>query len=88
MLYDMERKLASKQYGGPTWESADGSKFCEKQLAVAPSSNAEIIPLQLVKAGPAMGNGAMMGVNYFQRLDNLGGIAPMDACGAGSAGMK
>jgi hypothetical protein len=35
-----------------------------------------------------MGNGATMGVNYIQRLDNMGGVAPMDGCGAGSAGMK
>jgi hypothetical protein len=88
MLYDKERKMVGKYYGGPTWEAADGSKVGGKQLAVAPSPNAGAIPLQLVQAGPAMGNGAMMGVSYIQRLNTMGGIAPMDACGAGSAGMK
>jgi hypothetical protein len=88
MLYDMNRKMVGKYYGGPTWEAADGSKVGGKQLAVAPSPNAASIPLQLVQAGPAMGNGAMSGISYIQRLNTMGGIAPMDACGAASAGMK
>ena len=39
-------------------ESNDGSKVTATQLAVAPAS-AGNIPLQLVKANPAMGMGAM-----------------------------
>lgn len=88
MLYDMNKKMVGKYYGGPTWEAADGSKVGGKQLAVAPSPNAGAIPLQLVQAGPAMGSGAMSGVSYIQRLNTMGGVAPMDACGAGMAGTK
>ena len=88
MLYDMNRKMVGKYYGGPTWEAADGSKVGGKQLAVAPSPNAGAIPLQLVQASPAMGTGAMTGISYIQRLNTIGGIAPMDACGASSAGTK
>jgi hypothetical protein len=88
MLYDMNRKMVGKYYGGPTWEAADGSKVGGKQLAVAPSPNAGAIPLQLVQAGPATGNGAMSGVSYIQRLNTMGGVAPMDACGEAMSGMK
>lgn len=88
MLYDMNKKMVGKYYGGPTWEAADGSKVGGKQLAVAPSPNAGSIPLQLVQASPAMGNGAMTGVSYIQRLNTMGGVAPMDACGASSVGAK
>lgn len=88
MLYDMNKKMVGKYYGGPTWEAADGSKIGGKQLAVAPSPNAGSIPLQLVQTTLAMGNGAMTGVSYIQRLNTMGGIAPTDACGASSVGMK
>lgn len=88
MLYDMSRKMVGKYYGGPTWEAADGSKVGGKQLAVAPSPNPGAIPLQLVQAGPATGNGAMSGVSYIQRLNTVGGVAPSDTCAEAMAGMK
>ncbi len=76
-----------KYYAGPTWESMDGSKVTGKQVAVAPAS-AGSIPLQLVKAEPAMGNGAMMGVTYIQRVNTKGGVAPAEACNQAMAGQK
>ena len=81
------QKEVGKYYGGPTWESMDGSKVTGKQVAVAPGM-AGSIPLQLVKAEPAMGTGAMTGVTYIQRLNTKGGVAPADPCGAATAGMK
>ena len=67
-LWDANRtKAVGKYYGGPTWESSDGSKVTGKQLATAPATNAGAIPLQLVQAAPAMGTGAMQGVTYIQR---------------------
>ncbi len=80
-------KEVGKYYAGPTWEALDGSKVTGKQVAIAPSS-AGNIPLQLVKAEPAMGSGAMMGVTYIQRVNTKGGVAPIDPCAAPSAGMK
>ena len=58
-----------------------------KQVAVAPAS-AGNIPLQLVKAEPAMGSGAMTGVTYIQRLETMGGVAPSAACGMANKGAK
>ena len=87
-LNDRSGKQVGKYYGPPaTWESMDGSKLTGMQVAVAPSS-AGNIPLQLVKANPAMGSGAMMGVTYIQRVATSGGVAPAMACDAGNAGSK
>ena len=84
---DASNKEVGKYYAGPTWESADGSKVTGKQVAVAPATPGSI-PLQLVKAEPAMGSGAMSGVTYIQRVNTKGGVAPADPCMASSAGMK
>lgn len=77
-----------KYYGPPaTWEALDGSKFTATQLAVAPGGDGNI-PLQLVKANPAMGMGAMSGVTYTQRVATKGGVAPPMACGASNLGAR
>ncbi len=80
-------KEVGKYYGGPTWESMDGSKVMGKQVAVAPAAPGSI-PLQLVKAEPATGKGSMTGVTFIQRLNTQGGVAPSDPCNAGAVGVK
>ena len=86
-LRDLQQKTVGKYYGGPTWEAVDGSKVSGKQVGVAPGA-AGNIPLQLVKANPAMGNGAMTGVSYIQRIETKGGVAPSATCSAAAAGSK
>jgi hypothetical protein len=86
-LYGEGRQVVGRYYAGPTWESADGSKVTGKQLAVAPAAPGNI-PLQLVKAEPAMGAGAMQGVSYIQRLNTKGGVAPAAPCDAGTKGRR
>ena len=86
-LYGADKKTVGKYYAGPTWEAADGSKVTGKQVAIAPASPGNI-PLQLVKADPAMGQGAMTGVGYIQRLNTKGGVAPTAACDAVGKGKR
>lgn len=87
-LMDRSGKQVGKYYGPPaTWESNDGSKLTATQVAVAPAA-AGSIPLQLVKANPAMGNGAMTGTTYIQRVATQGGVAPATPCTAGNLGAK
>ena len=94
-LYGADRKAVGKYYAGPTWEANDGSKVTGKQVAVSPAA-AGNIPLQLVKAEPAMaatmaatpGSGAMAGISYIQRLNTKGGVAPAMACDAMSKGKR
>ena len=87
-LLDRSGKMVGRYFGPPaTWESIDGSRVTATQVAVSPSS-AGNIPLQLVKANPAMGNGAMTGVSYIQRVATQRGVAPAMPCAAANAGMR
>ena len=87
-LMDRSGKQVGKYYGPPaTWEAMDGSKLTAVQLAVAPAM-AGSIPLQLVKANPAMGSGAMQGVTYIQRVSTQGGVAPAAPCTAANLSAK
>ena len=88
VLNNRSGKMVGSYYGPPaTWEAADGSKITGTQLAVAPSSPGNI-PLQLVKANPAMGTGAMTGISHIQRVATQGGVAPAMACAAANMGQK
>ena len=87
-LMDRKNTVIGKYYGPPaTWEANDGSKITGVQVAVSPAA-AGSIALQLVKANPAMGNGAMTGVSFIQRVATQGGVAPSAACDAGGVGKK
>ena len=88
VLNDRSGKQVGTYYGPPaTWESQDGSKLTATQLAVAPSGTGNL-PYQLVKANPAMGSGAMMGVTYIQRVALKGGVAPATACTTANKGAR
>jgi Protein of unknown function (DUF3455) len=87
-LMDRAGKQVGTYYGPPaTWQGLDGSKITGAQLAVSPAQ-AGAIPLQLVKANPAMGDGAMKGVSYIQRVATQGGVAPAKPCSAGTLRSK
>jgi hypothetical protein len=87
-LMDRSGKQVGKYYGPPaTWENMDGSKVTATQVAVSPAA-AGSIPLQLVKANPAMGTGMMTGTTYIQRVATQGGVAPAAACAAGNMGAR
>ena len=87
-LMDRSGKQVGKYYGPPaTWENTDGSKVTATQVAVSPAA-AGSIPLQLVKANPAMGSGMMSGTTYIQRVATRGGVAPALPCVASGVGTK
>ncbi|AVT03343.1 DUF3455 domain-containing protein [Paracidovorax avenae] len=87
-LQDRKGAMVGRYWGPPaTWESNDGSKVTATQVAVAPAGMGNI-PLQLVKANPATGMGAMQGVAYIQRVATQGGVAPAMPCAVGNAGQK
>ena len=88
VLNDRSGKQVGTYYGPPaTWESLDGSKLTATQLAVAPAG-AGNLPLQLVKANPAMGSGAMTGVTFIQRVALQGGVAPAAVCAPANKGER
>ena len=88
---DLNSRTGAKlgTYTGPpaTWASSDGSKITGTQVAVSPAA-AGSIPLQLVKANPATGAGAMSDISYIQRVATKGGVAPAFICDGASVGRK
>ncbi len=87
-LNDRSGKQIGRYYGPPaTWEAADGSKVTGAQVAISPASPGNI-PLQLVKANPATGNGAMVGITFIQRVATQGGVAPAKTCDMAATGAK
>lgn len=86
-LYDAAKNVVGTYYGGPTWEAHDGSKVTGKQLAIAPTSAANL-PLQLVKANPSVGEGRFAATTYIQRLNTVGGAAPAQGCDMAAAGKE
>ncbi|MBL8460094.1 MAG: DUF3455 domain-containing protein [Zoogloea sp.] len=88
VLKDRSGRAVGSYYGPPaTWESNDGSRLTGTQLAVAPAG-AGNLPYQLVKANPAMGQGALSGVTHIQRVALQGGVAPASECSAGTRGKR
>jgi Protein of unknown function (DUF3455) len=67
---------------GPFWQSIqDGSRVVGTVIASANSPNPlENIPLLLLKATSNEGSGIFSNVNYIQRLDTIGGLAPTSTC--------
>ena len=87
-LTDRQGRTVGRYFGPPaTWVHQDGSKVTATQVAVAPSG-AGNIPLQLVKAEPASGSGAMQGVTYIQRVATKGGVAPAAPCNSNHLGTR
>lgn len=86
-LADEKGMLVGKYFAGPTWESNDGSRVSGKQVAISPAASGNI-PLQLVKANPSSGEGAMKDISYIQRLKTVGGVPPALPCGATQKGSQ
>lgn len=87
-LQDRAGRSIGRYFGPPaTWAHADGSALTGMQLAVAPAGAGDL-PLQLVKANPATGMGALVGVTHIQRVATRGGVAPQSACDASQRGRR
>jgi Protein of unknown function (DUF3455) len=70
-----------KHYAGPTWElQEDGSKVVGVVSAKVNAPQKDAIPLLLLKAKPPQGKGILSSVSWIQRLDTLGGKAPVTGC--------
>lgn len=69
------RKRVGEYRAGANWKASDGSRASGRQVAVPLSAQGNI-PLQWVKAEPAMGADAMNGLSHIRRVDTEGGVAP------------
>lgn len=84
-LFDTTGKPFGKHYGGPTWESNDGSKVVGEVKTRADSPDAASIPWLLLSAKSILGNGVFSGTKAIQRINTVGGKAS-GMCGAAEVG--
>lgn len=84
-LYGRHGRVEGKHYAGPTWESKDGSKVTGSKLA-AFTADPTAIPELLLQAVTHEADGRMSDVTYIQRLETVGGLAPMTGCDAAHVG--
>jgi hypothetical protein len=87
-LFDGRGKKIGRHYGGPTWESSDGSKVVGELKGSEPSTDANAIPWLLLGAKKHEGDGVFSRVNSIQRLETGGGKAPGGGCDESSVGKE
>jgi len=87
-LYGDNDKLLATHYGGPTWETRDGSKVIAR-LVDGVTVDSTAIPWLLLEAtSTSAGNDGdrLTKTTYIQRTATSGGLAPSDGCDAESLG--
>jgi hypothetical protein len=86
-LFDKNGKLFGKHFGGPAWQSEDGSSVTGKAVANA-SPDPDSIPWLLVTVVNHSGEGVLSKANFIQRVNTIGGKAPGTGCDSAHAGQE
>ena len=87
-LYDSSGARIGKHYGGPTWESDDGSTVVAEVTGRDDGPDANAIPWLLLTAKSRAGAGVLSRTTSIQRVDTTGGKAPVNGCDARQAGRE
>ncbi len=87
-LFDDKGQKIGKHYGGPTWESTDGSKVVGKLRTKVDAPDATAIPWLLLDAKSTEGTGVFSDVKSIQRVGTSGGKAPAVGCDAAHVGAE
>ena len=77
-LLDEQRRVIGRHYGGPTWQLNDGSLVEGEVVSKQVAPEATSIPWLLIKS--VRGTGRLEAVQFIQRLETHGGIAPSGNC--------
>ena len=85
-LFDQSGVKIGHHYGGPTWESNDGSRVVGEMIQASPAQGA--VAWLLLRAKSHEGAGALANVTYIQRVDTSGGVAPSAGCDEAHAGAE
>jgi Protein of unknown function (DUF3455) len=80
VLLNEQGQDLGKHYAGPTWEAKDGSKVVGKVKSQANAPQEDAIPWLLLEARSHEGNGIFRQVNWIQRINTVGGKAPVQGC--------
>jgi len=81
VLYGRGHRPVGIHFRGPTFESFDGSSVLGMLDGRADAPDPERdIPWLRLKAVSTQGDGVLAGVDFIQRLETRGGVAPAGAC--------
>ncbi len=87
-LWNESGEQVGTHYAGPTWEGNDGSRVVGEVVARADAPAPGAIPWLLLKAKSNAGRGIFSTITYIQRLQTVGGVAPVDGCDRSTAGVE
>ena len=85
-LFGRTGEKIGKHYGGPTWESNDGSKVVGEVKARHDAPDPDAIPWLLLSATSTTGSGVFGRTKSIQRVDTVGGKAPIADCSEAEMG--
>jgi hypothetical protein len=80
VLYGHGRRPVGIHFRGPTFESFDGSNVVGTLQASVPAPHPGAVPWLLLRAVSSQGDGVLAQVDYVQRLETRGGVAPAGTC--------
>jgi len=85
-LFDTGGNRIGRHFGGPSWQSNDGSTIVGsvKERADAPAADA--IPWLLLSAKSVGTEGSFSKVTSVLRVNTVGGVAPRSGCSQATAG--
>jgi hypothetical protein len=87
-LFTEGNRKIGKHYAGPTWEANDGSKVIGEVIAHSDSPRPNSVQWLLLRAKSIAGNGLFTDVQFIQRLNTVGGSAPMAECRQDQVGQQ
>jgi hypothetical protein len=79
-LFNQDNDSVGTHGAGPFWAALDGSRVVGTVKSRVDGAQASDIPLLLLSAKPATGEGLMAGITSVQRLHTHGGVAPASGC--------
>lgn len=80
LLYDDAGQTVGHHYGGPTWEMSDGSQVVGQLQTKVDAPTADAIPWLLLQVKSHQGDGILSQANWIQRINTVGGKAPVETC--------
>ena len=85
-LFNSQGEVVGSHFAGPTWQGQDGSAVAGAVLERADAPDSGAIPWLLLEAKEHTGSGVFSTITHIQRLDTIGGVAPIEGCDAAHAG--
>jgi Protein of unknown function (DUF3455) len=88
-LYDTQNQVLVGSHGaGPSWTHRDGSSIKAKVLQKTDAPDNSAAAWLLLVVTEHKGDGVLAKANYIQRINTLGGVAPLSGCDANHLGSE